>query len=75
MTKLIHSVVDTTANMLDKHAIPQLLHGNEHRVYGDYAYASQKELIAQVAPKARDFANQKEFRHIGTHRTGTGEEP
>ncbi len=64
-TKLIHSVVATSANVHDKHAIPQLLHGNEHRVYGDSAYSSQKELIAQTAPKARDFTNQKGFRHKG----------
>jgi len=63
--KLIHSVVATPANVHDKHAIPQLLHGNERRVYGDSAYSSQKELIAQAAPKARDFTNQKGFRNRG----------
>jgi len=64
-TKLIHSIVATPANVHDKHAIPQLLHGNERRVYGDSAYSSQKELIAQAAPKARDFTNQKGFRNRG----------
>jgi IS5 family transposase len=62
-TKLIHSVVATSANVHDKHPIPQLLHGNENRVYGDSAYASQKELIRQTAPKAKDFTNQKASRH------------
>lgn len=62
-TKLIHSVVATSANVHDKHPIPQLLHGEENRVYGDSAYASQKELIAQAAPKAKDFTNQKGSRH------------
>jgi transposase, IS5 family len=62
-TKLIHSVVATAANVHDKHPIPQLLHGNENRVYGDSAYASQKELIRQAAPKAKDFTNQKASRH------------
>ena len=52
-TKLIHSIVATAANEHDKHALPQLLHGNERRVYGDSAYSSQKTLIAQAAPKAR----------------------
>ena len=37
----------------------QLLHGNEQRVYGDSAYASQKELIASKAPKAKDFTNER----------------
>ncbi len=64
-TKLIHSVVATPANVHDKHAIPQLLHGDEQRVYGDSAYSSQKELIAQAAPNARDFTNQKGFRNRG----------
>ena len=62
-TKLIHSIVATPANVHDKHPIPQLLHGNEKRVYGDSAYASQKELIRQAAPKAKDFTNQKASRH------------
>ena len=62
-TKLIHSVVATSANVHDKHPIPDLLHGNENRVYGDSAYASQKELIAQTAPKAKDFTNKKGSRH------------
>ena len=62
-TKLIHAVVVTAANVHDKHAIPQLLHGNERRVYGDSAYASQKDLIAQAAPQAKDFTNQKGSRH------------
>ena len=62
-TKLIHSVVATAANVHDKHPIPQLLHGNEKRVYGDSAYASQKALIRQAAPKAKDFTHQKASRH------------
>lgn len=62
-TKLIHSVVATAANVHDKHAIPQLLHGKERRVYGDSAYASQKTLIAQAAPAAKDFTNQKGCRY------------
>ena len=62
-TKLIHSVVATSANVHDKHPIPQLLHGNENRVYGDSAYASQKALIGQTAPRAKDFTNQKASRH------------
>ncbi len=62
-TKLIHSVVATPANVHDKHPIPALLHGNEHRVYGDSAYAGQKELIVQAAPKARDFTNHRGCRN------------
>ena len=56
---LAHSAVVTAANVHDKHALSDLLHGNEQRVYGDSAYASQKELIASKAPKAKDFTNQR----------------
>ena len=58
-TGLAHSAVVTAANVHDKHPLPDLLHGNEQRVYGDSAYASQKELICGKAPRARDFTNQR----------------
>ncbi len=58
-TGLAHSAVVTAANVHDKHPLPDLLHGNEQRVDGDSAYASQKALIADKAPKARDFTNQR----------------
>ena len=56
---LVHSAVVTAANVHDKHPLPELLHGNERRVYGDSAYASQKELIQGKAPNALDFTNQR----------------
>jgi IS5 family transposase len=56
---LAHSAVVTAANVHDKHPLPDLLHGQEERVYGDSAYASQKELIHGKAPKAQDFTNQR----------------
>ena len=56
---LAHSAVVTAANVHDKHPLPDLLHGNEQRVYGDSAYASQKVLIAAKAPNAKDFTNQR----------------
>ena len=58
-TGLAHSAVVTAANVHDKHPLPDLLHGNERRVYGDSAYASQKALIETKAPQARDFTNQR----------------
>ena len=58
-TGLAHSAVVTAANVHDKHPLPSLLHGNEQRVYGDSAYASQKALIESKAPQARDFTNQR----------------
>ena len=57
-TGLAHSAVVTAANVHDKHPLPDLLHGNEQRVYGDSAYASQKALIPAKAPRARELAPQ-----------------
>lgn len=58
-TGLVHSARVTAANEHDKHSIPDLLHGEERRVYGDSAYHSQKELIAGKAPHAQDFTNER----------------
>ena len=52
-TGLAHSAVVTAANVHDKHPLPDLLHGHEHRVYGDSAYASQKDADPAKAPDAR----------------------
>lgn len=67
-TGLTHSAVVTAANVHDKHPLPDLLHGQERRVYGDSAYASQKALIESKAPKAKDFTNQR------TKRKGVNDE-
>ena len=58
-TGLAHSAVVTSANVHDKHPLPQLLHGDELRVYGDCAYAGQQEVIAEKAPAAKDCTNQR----------------
>ena len=62
---LAHSAVVTAANVHDKHPLPELLHGNEQRVYGDSAYSSQTELIAGKAPRAKDFTNARVRNHKG----------
>lgn len=58
-TGLTHSAAVTAANVHDKHVLGDLLHGDERRVYGDSAYASQTALIHEHAPHARDFTNQR----------------
>jgi transposase, IS5 family len=58
-TGLAHSAVVTAANVHDKHPLPELLHGQELEVFGDSAYASQQELIAAKAPRAKDRTNQR----------------
>ena len=63
-TKVIHSVVATAANVADSQVLPDLLHGDETRVWGDQAYRGQREVIRQHAPKAADFTNRR-YRHRG----------
>ena len=48
---LIHSASVTAANVHDSQQLPNLLHGQEMRLYGDSAYAGQKEAIKAAAPK------------------------
>lgn len=56
---LVHRAVVTAANVHDKHPLPQLLHGQEKRVYGDRGYQGCTRLIKQAAPDARDFTNRR----------------
>lgn len=56
-TGLTHSASITAANVHDSQELPNLLHGNETRLYGDSAYIGQKDVLKQVAPKAKDFTN------------------
>jgi len=58
-TGLAHSAVVTAANVHDKHPLPDLLHGREELLYGDSAYASQRDLIKSKAPLAKDVTNQR----------------
>lgn len=62
-TKLIHAVAVTAANVHDSQLLPDLLHGDETRVWGDSAYAGQKTAIRSVAPNARDFTQKKAVRN------------
>jgi IS5 family transposase len=63
-TKVIHTVVATAANVADCTILPDLLHGNETRVWGDQAYRGQREAMRKVAPAAQDFTNRR-CRHRG----------
>src|SRR5579864_7927087 len=58
-SKLIHTVLVSAANVADALALPHLLHGRETRVWGDQAYRGQKQAMRAVAPRARDFTNQR----------------
>ena len=58
-TKVIHAVVATAANVADSTILPDLLHGEETRVWGDQAYKGKTEVIREHAPNARDFTNRR----------------
>ena len=62
-SKLIHSVVATPANVHDSRVLPDLLHGDETRVWGDSAYSGQKAVLSEAAPAARDFTQAKGSRY------------
>ncbi len=62
-SKLIHSVVATPANVHDSRVLPDLLHGDETRDWGDSAYTSQQAVLSEVAPAARDFTQAKGSRY------------
>ena len=63
-TKIIHSAAATAANVADCRLLPDLLHGEETRVWGDQAYRGQRDVIIERAPRARDFTNRR-YRHKG----------
>ena len=58
-TKIIHSAVVTAANMADTTVLPELLHGEETRVWGDQAYRGQTEVIQQCALRAQDCTHRR----------------
>lgn len=60
---LVHSASVTPANVHDSRELANLLHGNETRLYGDSAYVGQKDVLKQVAPKAKDFTNKRAVRN------------
>ena len=62
-SKLIHSVAVTAANVHDSQVLPELLHGQETRVWGGAAYSGQRDVIRQHAPHATSFIQTKAHRH------------
>jgi IS5 family transposase len=62
---LVHSASVTAANVHDSHEVPNLLHGEETRFYGDSAYRgkAQRERLKTLAPRAKDFTNQRAYKN------------
>jgi IS5 family transposase len=51
----VHSLATSAANVADMHMLPDLLHGEERKVWGDAGYQGQTEAIKEAAPKAQDM--------------------
>ena len=60
-TGLVHSASVTAGNVHDSQELPNLLHGQETRLYGDSAYRGEKqrERLKEIAPQAEDFTNKR----------------
>jgi transposase, IS5 family len=58
-SKIIHTAVATAANVSDVAMLPDLLHGEETRVWGDGAYQGQTEVIRECAPRAQDYTQRR----------------
>jgi len=52
---VVHSVATTAASVADKHMLPELLHGEERKVWGDGGYQGQRQAIREAAPEAQDM--------------------
>jgi transposase, IS5 family len=55
----VHSLCTSAASVADKHLLPDLLHGNERKVWGDGAYQGQGEAIRHAAPQAQDMTSRR----------------
>ncbi|MGH8399453.1 MAG: IS5 family transposase, partial [Gammaproteobacteria bacterium] len=52
---IVHSVCTTAASVSDVHMLPDLLHGEERKVWGDGGYQGQGAAIREAAPHAQDM--------------------
>ena len=60
----VHSLATSAANVADMHMLPDLLHGEERKVWGDAGYQGQTAAIKQAAPKAQDMTCRRtKFKH------------
>lgn len=56
---VIHSVCTSAASVSDVHMLPDLLHGEEKKVWGDAGYQGQTEAIHEAAPQAQDMTSRR----------------
>jgi transposase, IS5 family len=61
---IVHSLVTTSAIVPDSTVLPDLLHGEERKVWGDGGYQGQTEAIQDATPKAQDMTCRRtKFKH------------
>ena len=56
---VVHSVCTSAASVSDMHMLPELLHGDEKKVWGDAGYQGQTAAIHQAAPAAQDMTSRR----------------
>jgi IS5 family transposase len=56
---IVHSLCSTAASVADKHMLPDLLHGEERKVWGDGGYQGQGATIRKAAPHAQDMTSRR----------------
>jgi IS5 family transposase len=62
-SSLIHAAAATPAKVADSAVLPEVLQGNETRVWGDQAYRGQRAVIRRHAPRAQDLVNRRDRHH------------
>jgi len=55
----VHSLCTSAASVADQHLLPDLLHGEERKVWGDGAYQGQGKAIRQMSPHAQDMTSRR----------------
>jgi len=56
---IVHSVCTSAASVSDVHMLPDLLHGDEKKVWGDAGYQGQTAAIHAFAPSAQDMTSRR----------------
>jgi transposase, IS5 family len=56
---IVHSVCTSAVSVSDVHMLPDLLHGEEKKLWGDAGYQGQGKVIREAAPHAQDMTSRR----------------